>query len=66
MATVPKYIELVDKENSAQGAATGKKDKLAFEELPIKKTVLGESSQPKVIEDEPSSPNDTKLINRKR
>jgi len=45
----PKYIELVDKENTQQGCFISKKDKINVEET--KKTVLGETSQPKVIVD---------------
>jgi hypothetical protein len=63
-STYPKYIELVDKENTQQGCFITKRDKTNAEEP--KKTVLGETSQPKVIADEPSSPEDTKLLYRKR
>ena len=38
--TNPKYIEMVDKENTKVGPQLPKKDKNS-DELPIKKTVLG-------------------------
>lgn len=63
--THTKYIEMVDKENTNKGSLLPKKDKMS-EEIQVKKTVLGESSQPKYIVDEPTSPEDTKLMNKKR
>lgn len=59
-----KWIEMVDKENSKVGLPA-KRDKLA-EEVQVKKTVLGESCQPKILPNEPASPEDTKLLERKR
>lgn len=61
----PKYIEMVDKENSKVGHQPNKKDKNC-DELPVKKTVLGETNQQVFLVEEPSSPEDTKLLNRKR
>lgn len=58
-----KAIEL-GKENTVQGLL--KKDKNQ-EETSIKKIALGETSQPKIgYADEPTSPEDTKLMDRKR
>ena len=54
MTSNAKYIELVDKENTKVGPPQPKKDKLSEE--PVKKTVLGESCQPKILVNEPSSP----------
>jgi hypothetical protein len=65
MTSNTKWIELVDKENSNVGAHVVKKDKLSHEEQ-VKKTVLGESCQPKILPNEPSSPEDSKLLERKR
>lgn len=59
-----KYIELVDKENTKAGLPLPKQTK--GEENPVKKTVLGETNQPKIITNEPSSPEDSKLMDRKR
>jgi hypothetical protein len=36
------------------------------EEGHVKKTVLGETNQPKILPNEPSSPEDSKLLDRKR
>ena len=59
-----KYIELVDKENTNAGLSLSKPSK--GEEPYIKKTVLGETNQPKILANEPSSPEDSKLLERKR
>lgn len=64
MSSNAKWIEMVDKENSKVGLPV-KKDKLA-EEAQVKKTVLGESCQPKILPNEPTSPEDSKLLDRKR
>lgn len=66
MASNAKWIEMVDKENSKIGVPSIKKDKIGNEEVQVKKTVLGESCQPKISSNEPSSPEDTKLLERKR
>ncbi len=66
MSTAPKYIELVDKENTNKGALIPKKDKNSNEETPIKKTVLGETSQPTFGVEDTSSPEDSRLLKRKR
>jgi hypothetical protein len=59
-----KYIELVDKENTNAGLHLIKQGK--GEEGQVKKTVLGETNQPKILPNEPSSPEDSKLLDRKR
>lgn len=59
-----KYIELVDKENTNAGLHLVKHTK--GDEAQVKKTVLGETNQPKIITNEPSSPEDSKLMERKR
>jgi hypothetical protein len=66
MATSLKYIEMIDKENSKVGIPSVKKDKSNAEDPYVKKTVLGEVSQPQILPNEPSSPEDTKLLERKR
>ena len=43
-----------------------KKDKLSTDEIPIKKIVLGEVSQQSLIIEEPSSPEDSRLLAKKR
>ena len=65
MSSLARNIELCDKENS-QVAKAPKKDKLQGEEQPVKKTVLGESTQPQSVIEEPESPEDTRLLKRKR
>lgn len=59
-----KYIELVDKENTNAGVPLPKHSK--GDDNPVRKTVLGETNQPKIIANEPSSPEDSKLMDRKR
>jgi hypothetical protein len=59
-----KYIELVDKENTNAGLPLPKHSK--GDEAQIKKTVLGETNQPKILANEPTSPEDSKLLERKR
>jgi hypothetical protein len=66
MSSTQKYAEQVDKENAQLPPFFAKKEKLIGEEPQIRKTVLGESSQPKVFTEEPTSPEDTKLLARKR
>ena len=65
MATLPKNSD-IDKENLKVVAPLSKKDKAASEDTPVKKTVLGESSQQKKVAVEPSSPEDSKLLEKKR
>lgn len=49
-----KYIELIDKENTNAGLPLLKHSK--GDEGVVKKTVLGETNQPKILTNEPSSP----------
>jgi len=56
----------MDKENTSARVMQGKKEKGVFEEPVSKKTVLGESNGNITIIEEPTSPEDTKLMNRKR
>lgn len=65
MSMQTKNIELIDKENAPVARAL-RKDKLTSEDLQVKKTVLGESTQPQSVIDEPSSPEDSRLLKRKR
>ena len=65
MSCHPKYLDQVDKENSKVGVPLIKKDKNAVEEPQPRKTVLGESNSTITVV-EPSSPEDTRLLNRKR
>ena len=58
--------ELMDKENTSARVFQGKKEKGMFEEPQSKKVVLGESNGNITIIEEPTSPEDTKLMNRKR
>jgi hypothetical protein len=51
MTTAPRYLEQVDKENENHYPLIAKKDKSYCEETYVKKTVLGEASQPKIIEE---------------
>jgi hypothetical protein len=59
-------IEHRDKENTSARVFQGKKEKGVFEEPQSKKIVLGESNGNITIIEEPTSPEDTKLMNRKR
>ena len=64
--TTRSSIEHMDKENTSAKVFQGKKEKGTFEEPQIKKTVLGESNGNITIIEEPTSPEDTRLMNRKR
>jgi hypothetical protein len=55
MATLLKNSD-IDKENLKMTAPISKKDKGGMEDTPVKKTVLGESSQQMKLYMEPSSP----------
>ena len=67
MATISnKHSDIFDKENTKVGGAQlTKKDKL-LEEVQPKKTILGETNQHIIVVPEPSSPEDARLLNRKR
>ena len=56
----------MDKENTKVGPLPPKKDKISCDELQPKKTILGEANGNTTIVEEPTSPEDTRLINRKR
>ena len=70
MATISnnlRHHEADDKENQQKGIIPYKKEKANGEETQVKKSVLGETSQPKIFtEDEDNEIEDTKLYNRKR
>lgn len=65
MATAQKWNEKVDKENTKLGPVPTKKDKSVLEE-PSKKKVLGEASNTVFVVEEPTSPDDDRLLARKR
>ena len=67
MATISnKHSDIFDKENTKVGGPQlTKKDKL-LEEVQPKKTILGETNQHIIVVPEPSSPEDARLLNRKR
>lgn len=65
MTSNPKYLVSMDKENTKMGPFHIKKDKLNEEQQP-KKTILGESSSTITVVGEPSSPEDSRLMKRKR
>ena len=67
MATITnKHSDIFDKENTKVGGPQlTKKDKL-LEEVQPKKTILGETNQHIIVVPEPSSPEDARLLNRKR
>jgi len=66
MSSNIRNYEHMDKENTSARVMQGKKEKGVFEEPVSKKTVLGESNGNITIIEEPTSPEDTKLMNRKR
>lgn len=67
MSTSQRWSEKIDKENTKVLPPQGKKEKGTFEEPPLKKKVLGEASNMVfVVDEEPSSPEDSRLLNRKR
>jgi hypothetical protein len=67
MSTSQRWNDRVDKENSKITPTQGKKEKGSNEEPQLKKKVLGEASNMVfIVEDEPSSPDDSRLMNRKR
>jgi hypothetical protein len=49
MSINTKINDIVDKENAVQGLISSKKDKTFQEEVPAKKTVLGETSQQMIV-----------------
>lgn len=61
-----KNYERHDKENTKVGPLLPKKDKNSFEEPAVRKTVLGEANSSVITVEEPSSPEDTRLLKRKR
>ena len=65
MSAMQKWNEKVDKENTKMGPVSIKKEKGATEEQP-KKKVLGEASNQVFVVEEPNSPDDDRLLARKR
>ncbi len=59
-----KSIEMAEKENNQVGLVQGKKEKASGEQVQLK-TILGEV-QIKTSVNEPTSPEDSKLIEKKR
>ena len=66
MTTNPKKLECMNKENKEVAPAQSKKDKNSIEQPQPKKTILGEAYGSVTVVEEPSSPEDTRLLNRKR
>lgn len=56
----------MDKENPKVKPLPPKKDKFSAEEPQPKKTILGEANGSISVVEEPTSPEDTRLLNRKR
>lgn len=66
MSNNSKWIEMIDKENTKFRPTPSKKDKNTQEEPQIKKKILGEASNTVFVVEEPTSPDDSRLLKRKR
>lgn len=66
MSNNSKWIEMIDKENTKFRPTPSKKDKTTQEEPQIKKKILGEASNTVFVVEEPTSPDDSRLLKRKR